>query len=80
MEKLVDKTVNLNLVGVNGDAFHIMGVFRRHAKKEDWTEEEINTVLDEAMTGDYDHLLTTIDNHCEYKDDFDNENDTSHDN
>ena len=67
MKKVIKKTVNLNLVGVNGNAFMIMGVFRRQAKKEGWTQEEIDLVLTEAKSGDYNHLLATIENHCEPK-------------
>lgn len=65
MKKVIEKTVNLNLVGVNGNAFMIMGVFRKQAKKEGWTPEEIEDVMAEAKNGDYNHLLATIENHCE---------------
>lgn len=68
MKRVIEKTVNLNLVGVDGNAFMIMAVFRRQAKKEGWTPEEIEQVMDEAKSGDYVHLLATIDNHCEPKD------------
>ena len=67
MKKVIEKTVNLNLIGVNGNAFMVMGVFRRQAKKEDWTQEEIDSVITEAKSGDYNHLLATIENHCETK-------------
>jgi hypothetical protein len=65
MKKLVNKTINLNLVGVDGNAFNIMAAFKIQAKKEEWTEDEINLVLEEAKSKDYDHLLYTIQNHCE---------------
>lgn len=65
------KTVNLNLVGVNGNAFSIMGAFSQQAKKEKWTPQEIKIVLDEAMSGDYNHLLTTISKHCNTNEDSD---------
>ena len=67
MKKVIEKTVNLDLVGVNGNAFMIMGVFRRQAKKEGWLQEEIDAVLKEAKSGNYNHLLATIENHCEPK-------------
>ncbi len=67
MKKVIEKTVNLNLIGVNGNAFMVMGVFRRQAKKEGWTQEEIDSVITEAKSGDYNHLLATIENHCEPK-------------
>jgi hypothetical protein len=68
MKKVIEKTVNLNLIGVNGNAFMIMGVFRKQAKREGWSQEEIELVLTEAKSGDYNHLLATIENHCEPKD------------
>jgi len=39
MKKIIEKTINLNLIGVNGNAFMIIGVFRRQAQKEGWTPE-----------------------------------------
>lgn len=68
MKKVINKTVDLDLIGINGNAFMIMGVFQRQAKREGWTQEEIDTVLTEAKNGDYNHLLATIENHCEPKD------------
>jgi hypothetical protein len=58
------KKVNLKLVGLDGNAFSIMGAFQRQARKENWSKEEIQSVLDDAMSSDYDHLLYTIANHC----------------
>ena len=60
MEKLVDKTVKLKLVGLDGNAFVILGAFSRAARKAKWTPEEIKLVTDKAMSGDYDNLLQTI--------------------
>ncbi len=68
MKKVIEKTVNLDLVGINGNAFMIMGVFQRQAKKEGWNQKEIDSVLKEAKSGDYNHLLATIQNQCESKD------------
>ena len=65
MKKVINKTVNLDLIGVNGNAFMIMGVFRKQAVREGWSKEEIDAVLKEAKSSDYDHLLATIVNHCE---------------
>ena len=71
MKKVVNKTVNLDLVGVNGNASMIMGVFRRQAVREGWSKEEIDAVLTEAKSVDYEHLLATIMNHCEAVDEDD---------
>ena len=68
MKKIIEKTVNLALVGVNGNAFMIMAVFKRQATREGWSKKEIDAVLKEAKSNDYNHLLATISNHCEFVD------------
>lgn len=65
MENLVGgKTVNLKLVGLDGNAFSLMGAFQGQAKKEGWTKEEIMKVMDSCMDGDYSHLVATLSAHC----------------
>ncbi len=71
MAKIVNKTVNLTLVGLNGNAFALMGAFQERAKEEGWTKEEIDKVLNAAMEGNYEHLIRTLDDHCEKTDDED---------
>ena len=56
----INKTVDLNLKGMDGNAFIIMGAFSKQAKREGWTQEEIDYVLAEARSSDYEHLLQTI--------------------
>lgn len=63
--KTKPKTVNLSLVGLDSNAFLLLGAFNRQAKREGWTSDEINNVLTKATAGDYDHLLRTLDAHCE---------------
>lgn len=69
MNKLVSKTISLDLVGVGVNAFAILGAFQRQARREGWTVEEIDLVLTEAKTGDYDHLIAVISDYCECIDD-----------
>ena len=64
-EKHIDKKVKLQLVGLDGNAFALMGAFQRQAHKEDWTKEEIEAVLDDCKSGDYNHLLCVLMSHCE---------------
>jgi hypothetical protein len=59
------KKVKLNLVGLDGNAFCLMGAFQRQARKEGWTEAEIKAVLEECKKSDYNHLLNTLSDHCE---------------
>ncbi len=52
----MDKPV-LNLTTADRNAFTIIGLAVRAAKKAKWTQEQIDTYKNEAMSGDYDHLL-----------------------
>lgn len=61
----VNKKVKLQLVGLDGNSFVLMGTFQQQAKKEGWSKEEIRAVLDECVSQDYDHLLRTLMEHCE---------------
>lgn len=61
---IVEQTpVHMELVGIDGNAFAIMGQFQKQARRQGWSQEAIDTVLDEAKSGDYDHLLQTIMEH-----------------
>ena len=64
MANLLNKTVKLNLVGLNGNAYNLMAQFQNQARREKWTEEEVSIVLNECKSGDYDHLLGTLIEYC----------------
>lgn len=46
------------------NAYQVLATFRLHARREGWTPEEIDEVIVEAKSGNYDHLLKTIWSHC----------------
>ena len=56
----LNKRVCMNLVGLDGNAFALMGAFSKEAKRQGWKPEEIKAVIDECKRGDYDHLLFTL--------------------
>lgn len=56
--------VKCELVGQDGNAFALMGHWQSCARKAGRTKEEIKAVLDDAMSGDYNHLLCVLDEHC----------------
>ena len=62
------KKVKLDLVGLDGNAFVLMGAFKKQARKEGWTSDEVTAVMNECMSGDYDHLLCTLMDHCDSDD------------
>lgn len=69
----IDKKVSLTLVGLDGNAFALMGAFSRQAKKEGWSKDEIDAVLDDAKSGNYSHLVSTLADYCDDPAGFDDE-------
>lgn len=55
--KNIKKKVVLQLVGLDSNAFSIMGAFKQAARRQGWTRDEIEAVLEDCRSGDYDHLL-----------------------
>lgn len=47
-----NKKVRLPLIGLSTDSFYLVGICKRSARKNNWTEEEIDAVVSEAMDGD----------------------------
>ena len=43
------------------------GLFKRQAFHDGWTKQEIDAVIQESQKGNYDHLVSTIQMHCEPK-------------
>lgn len=65
MKQLVNKKVDMQLVGLDGNAFCLMGAFSKNARNQGWTKDEIDLVLTEAQSDDYDHLLCTLMSHID---------------
>lgn len=53
----IKKKVKLELVGLDGNAFALMGAFKKAAREQGWSKEEIDAVLDPLKLGDYNNLL-----------------------
>lgn len=58
-----NKKITLELVGLDGNAFFLMGAFSKRAKQEGWEQEEIDYVLWQCKQGDYNHLLQILIKH-----------------
>lgn len=63
--------VRLDLVGIDGNAFALLGAFSRAAREQGWEGAAVKAVLDEASAGNYDHLLQTLMKYTEDPDDAD---------
>ena len=64
MRKPTEKP-KIKLVGVNGNAYNILGIAKEALMNADADSEYVDQYLEEAMSGDYDHLLLTTMNYCE---------------
>jgi len=49
----------VQLSGQDGNAFMILGLCQKAAKRAGWPAEKIASVMTEMRGGDYDHLLQT---------------------
>jgi hypothetical protein len=49
--------ITVRLVGQNGNAYVVMGLVQGALKKGGVPKDEIDAVMKEMMSGDYDHLL-----------------------
>lgn len=58
--QIVSELVPLKLVGLNGNAFSLMGAFQYAATKNGTDKNEISAVIAECTSGDYNHLLQTL--------------------
>lgn len=52
--------ITVQLVGEDGNAFAILGRVSRELRRAKVPKSEIDTFLEEATSGDYDHLLATV--------------------
>ena len=55
---------NIDKLGDTGNAFYILGWFKREAKREGWSKEQVDHVCSEATKGDYENLCNVITIHC----------------
>lgn len=60
-----EKRVKLNLVGLDGNAFYLMGAFKQAARRQGWKSEEIDMVIEQCKKGNYDDLICTLMAHLE---------------
>jgi hypothetical protein len=64
-EAFMPKKVRLTLVGLNGNAYSLLGAFQQAARRQGWKKPEVDAVLKEATSGDYDNLLRTLSENCD---------------
>ena len=60
-EKLKHKGMTVDCGGPDGNAFYLLALAQNLAKRMDWTPKELNKLLDEMKSSDYEHLVLTFD-------------------
>ena len=63
----MDKKPKVKLLGQDSNAFGIMGLCFRAARKAGWSQERIDKVKAEMMAGDYDNLLCVAMEHFDVR-------------
>jgi len=53
------------LAGIDGNAFNIICIVNRGMQKAGWTDDEREQVLEDMMSGDYEHVLVVACCICE---------------
>lgn len=53
----------IDLKGPDGNAFYLMGTARRFAKDLDWTHDQINDMMNDMKSSDYEHLCDVFEKH-----------------
>lgn len=57
------KTAPYTLVGQNSNAYDLLGGWADAATKNGWSKEDIDKVIEEATSGDYENLLCVLATH-----------------
>ena len=53
----------VEIVGMDGNAYSILGRCQAAARKAGWSKEQTEAFFREATSGDYDHLLRVVIKH-----------------
>lgn len=58
-----DSLPKVDLSDSDGNAYNVIGLCMRAARKAGWSREKLDAVRTEMQSGDYDHLLQTAMKH-----------------
>ena len=59
----MQETITIEMSEREGNAFAILGRFQNEANRAGWSNDQVKEVMDEATSGDFDHLLQTFIGH-----------------
>ena len=52
--------VKMDWVGVKDNAFAMLGALRKAARRQGYPQADIDRVIDDARSGDYEHLVNVL--------------------
>lgn len=59
------KKVICSFVGVDGNAFALMAHFDKLARQQGWSQQEIEMLMKQVITYDYNHLVALLNEHMQ---------------
>lgn len=59
------RTAPYTLVGQNSNAYNLLGWWADAATKNGWKKEDVDKVIEQATSGDYENLLAVLAAHSE---------------
>lgn len=62
-EKDTTSEIVIDLTGPEGNAFVLMGYAKRYAKQLGYNEEEVDSLMKEMKSGDYETLINVFESH-----------------
>ena len=62
-EKVKSSHITIDLTGPQGNAFVLLGMANNFAKQLGYSNEEVESLLSEMKSSDYENLITVFDSH-----------------
>ena len=60
-EDMKEKGITIDCTGPDGNAYYLLNACKTMGKLMDWNDKEIEKVMDEMKSSDYEHLIQTFD-------------------
>ncbi len=62
-KKKRDRKITLDLTGPDGNAYVVLGTVSRLMRQLDFTQAAKDAIINDMMSGDYEHLIQTAEKH-----------------
>ncbi len=62
-KKEMDRSVQIDLAGPQGNAFSLLGMARQLGRQIGQTHSQIDTIQKDMSSGDYEHLIQVFEKH-----------------